>query len=72
MYLEKVNSGSKLKEIRKNKNLTRYDLQKLSGVTTVQIRNIEKGICEPRTTTLAKLASALEVEYDELYELFYN
>lgn len=70
MYLE--NSGSKLKEIRKSKNLTRYDLQRLSGVTTVQIRNIEKGICEPRTTTLSKLAYALEVDYDELYELFYN
>ena len=70
--LEKNSNGSKLKEIRKNKNLTRYDLQRLSGVTTVQIRNIEKGICDPRTTTLAKLAYALEVDYDELYELFYN
>lgn len=71
MYLEKNSKGSKLREIRKNKNLTRYDLQKLSGISTVQIRNIERDICEPRTTTLAKLASALEVDYDELYELFY-
>ena len=71
MYLEKLNNGSKLKDIRKSKNLTRYELQKLSGVSTVQIRNIEKGISEPRTTTLAKLANALEVDYDELYELFY-
>ena len=71
MYLEKVSKGSKLKDIRKSKKLTRYDLQKLSGVTTVQIRNIERDICEPRTTTLAKLAKALEVDYDELYELFY-
>ena len=63
--------GDKLKEIRKRKNLTRYELQKLSGVTTVQIRNIEKSICEPRTTTLAKLAVALEVDYEELCELFY-
>lgn len=71
MYLEKSEKGNKLKEIRKSKNLTRYDLQKLSGVSTVQIRNIEKGISEPRTITLAKLAKALNVEYDELCELFY-
>jgi transcriptional regulator with XRE-family HTH domain len=71
MYLEKISKGSKLKQIRKNKNLTRYDLQKLSGVSTVQIRNIEKDICEPRPTTLSKLAKALEIDYDELYELFY-
>ena len=69
--LRTLSGGEKIKELRKNKNLTRYELQKLSGVTTVQIRNIEKGICEPRTTTLAKLASALEVDYEQLYELFY-
>jgi transcriptional regulator with XRE-family HTH domain len=71
MYLENDIKGSKLKEIRKNKKMTRYELQKLSGVSTVQIRNIEKGISEPRAVTLAKLAKALEVDYDELYELFY-
>ena len=70
--METRDNGSKLKEIRKNKNLTRYDLQKLSGVTTVQIRNIEKGFCEPRPTTLSKLALALNIDYEELYDLFYN
>ena len=69
--LNRINKGNQLKEIRKSKNLTRYELQKLSGVTTVQIRNIEKGISEPRTITLAKLAKALEIEYEELCDLFY-
>ena len=64
--------GIKLKETRKNKKLTRYDLQKLSGITTVQIRNIENGVSVPRAVTLAKLAEVLELNYDELYDLFYN
>lgn len=63
--------GIKIKEARKNKNLTRYELQKLSGITTVQIRNIENGFNTPRVVTIAKLSEVLEINYDELYDLFY-
>ena len=66
----KKSGGNIIKEARKSKNLTRYELQKLSGITTVQIRNIENGISIPRAVTLAKIAEVLELDYDDLYDLF--
>ena len=73
MDLEKNNNaaGIFLKNTRKEKKMTRYELYKISGVTTAQIKNIENGHCIPRSTTLAKIVAALDVDYDYVYDLFY-
>ena len=63
--------GDQLKQLRLAKNMTRYDLYRLSGVTTTQIRNIEKDISNPRPQTLASLVKALDANYNEVCEWFY-
>ncbi|MDE6232501.1 MAG: helix-turn-helix domain-containing protein [Lachnospiraceae bacterium] len=55
----------KLREIRKNKNLTVPELSKLSGVPVRTIEDLEKR-GDGRVSTLIKIADAMEVTLDSL------
>ena len=58
-----------LKLVRKNKNLTRIDLSKLSGVPKVTIQKLEDGVVNTdnvKLSTLVKLASALKVKVRQI------
>ena len=39
-------------------------LAKLSGITVVQIHNLEINKCKPTAMTIAKLSKALDYEFD--------
>lgn len=55
----------KLREIRKNKNMTVPELSRLSGVPARTIEDLEKR-GDGRASTLIKLADALNVTLDQL------
>lgn len=55
----------KLREIRKNRNMTVPELSRLSGVSVRTIEDLEKR-GDGRVSTLIKLADALEVTLDHL------
>lgn len=53
--------GGKIKEIRKSKGISQKQLGELLNVTDVMIGQYERGVKNPKISTLRKIASALEV-----------
>ncbi len=64
---ETTKIGAYIKELRESKNLGVNQLATYAGVSGAQISRIESGERKnPKPETLAKLAKALKVDYDEL------
>ncbi len=59
--------GKRLKEIRKNKNITQEQLAEQIGIEPKQICRIENGTCFTTFEKLQKIAQTLNVE---VYEFF--
>ena len=59
--------GQRLKELRKNKNLTQLKLAEIIDTEESHISALERGIHFPKFETLEKLANALDVEFNELF-----
>jgi transcriptional regulator with XRE-family HTH domain len=55
-----------LRDQRKSNGISQENLWAISGITTSQIREIEKGKGDPRLGTMVELAKALNVSIDEL------
>lgn len=53
--------GEKIREIRKNSNLTQKDLAKLSGIAEITIRKYENNERNPKKEQIEKIAKALKV-----------
>lgn len=60
--------GSKLKEIRKKKNLTQNKLAEKCNMYESQIRKYETGKANPKIETIQKIAAALGVHYYDFYD----
>ena len=58
--------GLKMREARKNKELTQQELSDLSHVSVKQIANIEKGKMNPSYLILRALAKVLHISLDTL------
>lgn len=58
-----------LKIERQNKNLSQEELGQLIGVTGVSIMRYEKGLREPKLTTIKKIANALEIPLNSLIDI---
>ena len=58
----------KVWEIRVKKKFTLRQLSKLTGITKSTLNNIENNRVDPKLSQLAKVAQALEVPIEELYE----
>jgi transcriptional regulator with XRE-family HTH domain len=48
--------------------MTQAELAKRAGVSQKALSNIETGAQHPSPVTVGKLAQALELEFDELYD----
>ena len=59
--------GLKMREARKNKELTQQELSDLSHVSVKQIANIEKGKMNPSYLILRALAKVLHISLDIKY-----
>jgi transcriptional regulator with XRE-family HTH domain len=60
--------SKRLKELRLQKNLSQSDLGRMVGVHYVHIGKYERGLSLPNSGTLKKLAEALGVTTDYLFE----
>lgn len=58
--------GNTIKEKRLQKGMTQEELALKSDITVRTIQRIESGEVDPRSFTLQAIASALEVDYNEL------
>lgn len=63
--------GQKMREARKNKELTQQELSDLSHVSVKQIANIEKGKMNPSYLILRALAKVLHISLDSHFELLW-
>lgn len=61
--------GTRLRELREQKNLSQGDIQKRTGLLRCYISRVENGHTVPSVETLEKIAHGLEVP---LYRLFYD
>ena len=59
--------GELIKKARENKKLTIQQLSTISGITTIEIKNLEKGIRKPNAMTIYKLSKALDYDYNKLF-----
>ena len=57
----------KIKEIRKQENITLGQLSKKSGVSSTHINDIEREVKEPSLLVIIKLAKALNKKITDLY-----
>jgi len=61
--------GERVRELRRQKNLSQGDIEERSGLLRCYLSRVENGHTVPGVETLEKLAVALEVP---LYQLFYD
>jgi transcriptional regulator with XRE-family HTH domain len=60
--------GENLRELRRRKGMVQAELAEKVGLNRSSISTLETGSTHPRPATIRALASALEVEPDELFE----
>lgn len=59
----------KIKEIRKDRGITLSELGIRANISTTHLSDIERGIKEPTLSVLIRIAMALEVEIQDLFEV---
>ena len=64
--------GEKIREIRKNANLTQKDLARLSGIAVITIRKYENNERNPKKEQIEKIAKALKVTSFEITKEQYD
>lgn len=64
----KVLFGMRMKELRKNRDLSQEELAERADMSSKYISRIEMGQSFPSIETLAKLAGALNVELKDFFE----
>jgi transcriptional regulator with XRE-family HTH domain len=64
-----VTIGARLRELRKQKNLSQAEVGKRTGLLRCNMWRLENGYTIPEVKTLQKLASALEIP---MYQIFYD
>ena len=63
------NFGEKLRNIRKEKGFSQFQLAIESGIPKTQIGRIERAEINTTLKTIFKLSKALDIEPDELFNL---
>ena len=58
-----------LREIREERNLSMSKLAKIAGVSKATISNIERGMIDPKISTIFKLCMALMVNVYDLVDM---
>lgn len=73
MYMPKYNMEEKfcdlIKRLRAEKGMSINELAEKSGLSSVEIRNIEKGNNKPHVRHLRALSEALEYNYHNLFDV---
>jgi len=61
--------GSKIKELRKQKGLSQFELSIECIIPKNQIGRIERGEISPTLTTIVKIANGLKIHPKEFFEI---
>lgn len=59
----------KIKEIRKNRNITLKELSKKSGISTTHINDIENNLKSPGLFSMIVISQALKVDINDLFDI---
>lgn len=60
--------GKKVKKVREILGLSRVELSKEAGIKPITLYRIEKGLTEPKTSTIEKLQNALGISYSDFFD----
>ncbi|MCH3884399.1 helix-turn-helix domain-containing protein [Tenacibaculum aquimarinum] len=63
-----IKFGKKIKELRLERKMTQRELGYLLEIDRESIRKYEKGIQEPKLSTVIKFAKAFNIEFNELLQ----
>ena len=63
----RVQFGRRLRQLRRQKDLTQEQLADAAGISVDMLSNIERGVNAPSFETLAKLAATLGMEVEALF-----
>ncbi|MFD0963223.1 helix-turn-helix domain-containing protein [Pseudofulvibacter geojedonensis] len=66
---EVIKFGKKVKELRQEREMSQMDVGAAMSIDRENIRKYEKGIQEPKLSTVIKFAKVFEVSFDELLNL---
>ncbi len=64
----KKDFGLRLKELRNKRGITQYQLAELAGIDPKHMSHIETGRSFPKADLIEKFASALSIDYTELFK----
>lgn len=65
---EVLKFGKRIKELRLQRKLSQMDVGAAMNIDRENIRKYEKGLQEPKLTTVIKFAEVFKVRYDELLD----
>ena len=54
---------------RKKKNVSKYRLSELTGISEAHLRNLENGIKQPNYTTIVNIANGLNLSLSEFFNI---
>lgn len=63
--------GMKLKTLRNSKKMTLQEVSEKSGVSIVELSQIENDKNKPQMGTIKKLSKAFDYDFEELYDYLY-
>ena len=69
MAISLVNLGRRVRMLRVNKSMTQDELAEQSGLSTKYIGELERGQSNPTLLTVDKIATALDVEMTDPFEI---
>ena len=64
--------GNIIQDIRLQKRMTQRELADKCGLTTTELSFVERDMKKPRESTIMRLAKALEVDFEYLFDAIYN
>ena len=68
--IEVINFGIRIKELRIERGMSQMDVGAAIGIDRENIRKYEKGLQEPKLTTILKFAKVFEISLNDLFSSF--
>lgn len=64
----RIQFGRRLRQLRRQKDLTQEQLAEATGLSVDMLSNIERGVNAPSFETIEKLAQALDIHANTLFD----
>jgi len=67
LTMQMIQFGRRMRELRKHRNLTLQEIEKVIGISNSKLSKIENGMANVEFQTMARIADALDVPVKELF-----